>query len=95
WCFLILAAFYTVTDWMGFVSWSFPLLVIGANSIVAYCMAHLIEHFVVKSFQIHLGPNVFRYFGPKYEPLVTGIALLCVFWLILFWMYRKRVFVRI
>ena len=95
WCFLILAAFYAVTDWIGFVSWSFPLLVIGANSIVAYCMAHLIEHFVVKSFQIHLGADVFRYFGPKYEPLVTGIALLVVFWLILFWMYRKRVFVRV
>ena len=30
-----------------------------------------------------------------YEPVVTGAVLLAVYWLILFWMYRRRVFVRI
>jgi predicted acyltransferase len=82
-------------DWAGFVSWSFPLRVIGANSIVAYCMEHLISGFIVTSFKKHLGADVFKEFGPKYEPLVTGITLLVVFWLILFWMYRRKIFVRI
>ena len=30
-----------------------------------------------------------------YEPFVPGLAVLAVFWLILFWMYRQKIFVRI
>jgi predicted acyltransferase len=95
WCFLILAGFYVVTDWVGFAGWAYPLRVIGANSIVAYCMAWLIEPFVIGSFKTHLGKDVFKAFGPQYEPFVTGVAVLAVFWLILFWLYRRNIFVRI
>ena len=95
WCFLILAAFYLTTDWIGYAGWSYPLRVIGANSIVAYCAAHLIESFILDSFRIHLGSTVFKQFGPEYEPLVSGVAVLLVLWLILFWLYRQRIFVRI
>jgi predicted acyltransferase len=95
WCFLILAAFYATTDWVGHAGWTFPLRVVGANSIAAYVMAHLIDAFILDSFRIHFGPDVFRWFGEEYEPLVSGIAVLTVEWLILFWMYRRKIFVRI
>lgn len=35
-----------------------PLLVIGANSIAAYCIAHLWEDFIRESYRTHLGPSV-------------------------------------
>ena len=95
WCFLLLAAFFATTDWIGFAGWTYPLRVIGANSIVAYCAAHLIENFILTSFRIHLGTNVFKQFGTAYEPFVSGVAVLAVLWLILWWMYRQRIFVRI
>ncbi|HEY1859236.1 MAG TPA: hypothetical protein VGG61_02720, partial [Gemmataceae bacterium] len=95
WCFLLLAGFYLILDVVHFQVWAYPLRVIGANSIVAYCMAHLINGFVERSFKIHLGPEIFKSAGEMYEPFVTGIALLVVQWLILFWMYRKKVYVRI
>ena len=95
WCFLLLAAFFLTTDWIGYASWSYPLRVIGANSIVAYCAAHLIENFILESFRIHLGKDVFQCFGTAYEPFVSGVAVLLVLWLILFWLYRQRIFVRI
>lgn len=95
WCFLFLAAFYALTDMIGHAGWTFPLRVIGANSIVAYCMEHLISGFVLTSMKVHLGPDVFKSDTPEYEPLRAGIAVLTVFWLILLWMYRKRIFVRI
>ena len=68
---------------------------IGANSIIAYCAAHLIENFILTSFRIHLGPNCFTQFGTAYEPFVSGVVVLGVLWLMLFWMYRQRIFVRI
>ena len=36
-------------------------MVIGANSITAYCLAHLIDGFILQSFKTHLGPNIFRW----------------------------------
>ncbi|MBA4191624.1 MAG: DUF5009 domain-containing protein [Planctomycetaceae bacterium] len=94
-CFLILSAFYMITDWSAWAAWSFPLRVIGANSILAYCMAHLIEPFVMGSFKTHLGADVFQAFGKPYEPVVTGIAVLTTYWLILLWLYQRRIFARI
>src|SRR5207249_1162000 len=43
WCFLSMAGFYATIDAIGQRWWSFPLRVIGMNSIAAYCMAHLID----------------------------------------------------
>jgi predicted acyltransferase len=95
WCFLILAAFYAATDWSEWSTWTFPLRVIGANSILAYCMAHLIDKFILGTFKTHLGQDVFKQFGTAYEPFVGGVAVLAVYWLILLWLYQKKLFVRI
>jgi predicted acyltransferase len=70
-------------------------VVIGANSIAAYVMAHLLDGFVLGSLRTHLGRDVFRSLGEAYEPLMNGAAVLTVYWLILFWMYRRRIFLRI
>jgi predicted acyltransferase len=95
WCFLLLAAFYGLIDVLGFRAWAFPLIVIGVNSIAAYCIAHLFEPFIVDSFKTHLGRDVFGFAGPELEPFFTGVAVLLVYWLILLWMYRRKIFLRI
>ena len=79
---------------LGFRGWAFPLRVIGVNSIAAYCIAHLFEPFIVDSFKTHLGRDVFSFAGPGLEPFFTGVAVLLVYWLILFWMYRRKIFLR-
>jgi heparan-alpha-glucosaminide N-acetyltransferase len=33
--------------------------------------------------------------GPTLQPVVQGFAVVFVFWLILFWMYRRKIFLRI
>jgi predicted acyltransferase len=95
WCFLLLAAFYTVIDWGGWKKWAFPLVVIGMNSIAAYCMAHLFEAFIEDNFATHLGADFFKLFGAVYEPLFRGLVVLAVYWLILLWMYRRKLFLKI
>jgi predicted acyltransferase len=63
----------------------FWLVVIGMNSIAAYLIAHLPVP----------GPfgGVLR--GWPYEPLLSGATLLLAYWLILYVMYRRKIFVRI
>ena len=95
WCFLLLAAFYFVIDGVRFKAWSFPLVVIGMNSIAAYCIAHLFEDFIGRNLVTHLGNAFFQRFGAPFEPFVHGAAALLVMWLILFWMYRRKIFLRL
>jgi heparan-alpha-glucosaminide N-acetyltransferase len=94
-CFWILAGLSWLIESKGYRRGTFPLIVIGANSIAAYVIAHLWEDFVVNSFRIHFGGNIFQVFGAALEPFVRGSVVLLVFWLILYWMYRRKLFLRI
>jgi heparan-alpha-glucosaminide N-acetyltransferase len=95
WCFLFLGAFYLVMDVWGYRRWAFPLVVVGMNSIAAYLMAHLFVGFIDKALPRHLGPSIFKAAGPTYEPFLLGLGVLIVEWLILYWMYRRKIFLRI
>jgi len=95
WCFLLLATFYLVIEVWEVRRWAFPLVVIGMNSIAAYCIAHLFEGFIGSSLDTHLGANASKLFGQAYAPLVHGALVLLMMWLLLFWMYRRKLFLRI
>ena len=94
-CFLFLAAFTYAIEAKGYRRWAFPLVVIGMNSMAAYLIAHLCEHFVASAFATHLGIAVFQIFGRALQPLLLGAATLLTFWFMLFWMYRRKIFLRI
>jgi predicted acyltransferase len=95
WCFLHMAAWYAVLDGLDFKTWAFPLVVIGTNSIAAYCLSGLMKGFIASSLRTHLPDSLFQGAGPGYEAMLRGLATLLVLWLILFWMYRRRLFLRI
>jgi predicted acyltransferase len=92
---LMLAGFYAAIEWKGWRRWAFPLLVIGANSIAIYVMSWTIEHFVKGALERHLGAAPFAILGPPFQPVLEGAAVLLVFWSILYWMYRRKIFLRI
>ena len=52
-------------------------------------------HSVQQALKTHLGPGLFRGLGDAYYPLLLGAAGLAVFWLILLWMYKRKIFLRI
>lgn len=87
-CFWLLALFCRFRP-------SHFLVVIGMNSIAAYLIAHLFEDFIEQSFRIHLGMAPFSVFGAAYQPLLFGLATLAMYWVILWWMYRRKLFLKI
>ena len=95
WCFLLLAGFYLVIDVGGAGRWAFPLVVIGMNSIAAYCMAHLFDDFISRALPRHLGRQFFETLGQAYEPFLLGASVLLIEWLLLWWMYRRKLFLRV
>jgi predicted acyltransferase len=52
--FILLAGFYLVVDVIGFKSWTFPLVVVGMNSIAIYCMSQLFRGWLHSKFSSHL-----------------------------------------
>ncbi len=95
WCLLLTAGFYVLLDIWNRKAWAFPFVVIGMNSIAAYCMAHLFDGFIASSLKTHLGQSAFRIFGEPYPTLVRGALVLLVMWCLLFWMYRRKLFLRL
>ena len=95
WCCLILASLYALIDVKRWRAWSFPLLVVGMNSIAIYCMGQLLRGWTAKTFQTHFGENVFKVLGAINAPFVQATLVGLVFWLVCWWMYRRKIFLRI
>jgi len=91
WCYLLLALFYLVIDICGFKKWAFGFVVIGMNAIAVYMATH------VFNFR-HIG-DIFvdgldKYVG-DWSSFIHAVAAFVVIWLIMWWMYRKRLFIKI
>ena len=91
---LMLAGFYALIDWKGWKRWAFPLVVIGMNSIAIYVMSWTMGHFFFDALGTHLG-GLLRAFGPSFRPVVQGFGAVLILWTILFWMYRRKIFLKI
>jgi predicted acyltransferase len=92
--FLLLALFYLVIDVWGLKKWSFFFRVIGLNSIFIYLISvgNLVD----------VGHTTSSFFGWIVKPLtentgdlvhVIGSIILC--WLLLYFMYRKKIFIKV
>jgi heparan-alpha-glucosaminide N-acetyltransferase len=98
----MLAAFYVLFDILPLGKLAFPLVVIGGNSIAAYLMGQLLRSWTAEHVvHTHLSGLLATLFGQArlvddmYGRLITPTATFVVFWLILYWMYRQRYFVRL
>ncbi len=94
-CFAILLAFYSICDLAGWKSWTFPWVVIGANSIAAYVMDWTMKDWIQENLLKHFGQSIFQIAGAEVEPFLLGLTTLAILWMILFWMYRQRIFIKI
>jgi predicted acyltransferase len=94
-CFLLLTAFHAVVDVAGFRRSAFPLLVIGMNSLVAYSMAHLYSALAFNAIRQLFGARTFSFLGDGVAPAVYGAAVLIAYWLVLYALYKLRLFIRL
>lgn len=94
-CFLFLAFFYWIIDIKEKTNWAYFLKVIGMNSIAAYCIADALGVYISKSLKIHLGENYATIFGVPYQSLVHGGLMLLIYWFLLQWLFKKKIFIKI
>lgn len=92
---IMLAVFVALVDGLAFKRLAFPLIIVGLNPITLYCLFQLSTSFIRHQLQIHLGQDVFAIFGDLWSPMMKRAGVLLVLWLIILWMYRRKVFLRL
>ncbi len=95
WVALLLAGFVAAIEGRGWKRWTFPFVVAGMNPIALYCLWQLMSGFVRDSLRIHFGREVFHSLGTVYAPILERVLILLVFWVILWWLYRRKIFLRL
>jgi heparan-alpha-glucosaminide N-acetyltransferase len=53
------------------------------------------ESFVSGALDRHFGTTISVIAGPIFQPVLHGFLVMLIFWLILYWMYRRKIFLRI
>ncbi len=89
---ILLALFFYIIDVLGYKKWAFFFKVIGMNSILIYMSDHFINwNYSTDGFFKWLGQLV----GNPYNIVVMAICYVLVKWAFLYFMYRKKVFLRV
>ena len=90
-CYFLLALFYLIIDVWNLRKWAFVFVVIGMNAIAVYMVVQVYGFRVfgdvfVKGLENRLG---------EWYQFVRSLTGLFALWLILFWLYRKKAFIKI
>ena len=85
------AFFYWVIDVKGYRKWAFFFVVIGMNAITIYVLAGVVnfDHLADLLFQ-----GIAAHAGPL-QPLILPLGVLGLEWLLLWFLYRHKVFFRL
>jgi heparan-alpha-glucosaminide N-acetyltransferase len=58
-------------------------------------MSWTMSDFFKNALDRHLGNVLAAMAGPAIQPALHGFAVMLIFWFILFWMYRRKIFLKI
>jgi predicted acyltransferase len=90
WGFLLLALFYGVIDIAGVSRWAFFFVVIGANALLAYVIDQIYDVKLADALVRHLAIQLPAHVGD----LLRYGGEVGLLWLILWYLYRNRTFLR-
>ena len=92
WVLLMLSFFYWLVEIAGQRRIVFPLVVVGMNSIFIYVMHSLAAGWIREQLAKH---GMATLFASEWGPVFERCGVLAVLWLLCFWLYRQRAFLRI
>jgi predicted acyltransferase len=89
---ILLSIFYYIIDVLGYRKWSFFFRIIGMNSILIYISGHFINwEYTTNGFFKWVGQLV----GDPWNIVIMACLYVFTKWLFLYFMYKKKVFLRV
>ncbi len=91
WSMLLFALFYWIIDVRGYRKWAFPFVVIGMNAIAIYVLDNQfpfgdVANIFFRGVVLHSG---------SLAPLVSAVTLVGTEWAFLYFLYRKKIFIKV
>ena len=90
WACILFAFFYWIIDVRGNRRWAFPLEVIGMNALAGYLGVEILP--IDRMVSIFSNPLATKLGFP--EQLFSALAIMLVVWSVLYWMYKRKIFLR-
>ncbi|MBN2288168.1 MAG: DUF5009 domain-containing protein [Candidatus Glassbacteria bacterium] len=93
WAALLMAVFYWLIEIRGWRKWSFVFVVVGMNSIAIYMLVSLLRGSVISWIRVFTGWAL----GPLGDPgaIIHSTLVLAVFWYMVYWMYNRKIFLKV
>ncbi len=88
WILLMLLAFYWLIEVKGYRKWTFPLVVVGANSIFIYSVDSVLRGWLDRAvgvFTLH-----FTWLG-DFAPVAQSCTVLLTMWCLCYWLYQRKI----
>ena len=92
WVILILLAFYYLVEVRNMRKATFPLVVVGMNSIFIYSVAMILYGWTNRAVGVFTGN--FEFLGPV-GIVAQATATFAVLWYVCYWLYQRRIFIRV
>ena len=95
WCVLALAGFYWIVDVQRWRWWTLPFVVFGLNTIGVYVLAHYWGGWLPTQVRLHVRHLLPTNMSDAWANLLLALLSFTIFWLVFYWMYRRKIFLRI
>lgn len=89
---LLFAVFYLIIDVWNLRKWAFFFVVIGMNPITIYLAERIINF--DKASRFFFGGFI-ELFPEAWTPLLNGIAITAIGWVFLYFLYKKKIFLKV
>jgi predicted acyltransferase len=86
------ALFYEIIDVRGYQKWAFPFIIIGLNSVTIYLAQRIIPFDEISGFFLNGAASML---SPDWAKVLLDVGYLAVSWLFLYFLYRKKTFLKI
>lgn len=90
WACLLFLAFYWIVDVRGWKGWTLPFVVIGTNAVAIYVGVSIVPFSRIAGIftkPLAAGPGA-------WGAVLTTAAVVLLEWLVLYWMYRRKIFIK-
>lgn len=94
WCFLLMAVFYGIVDWLGWKRWAGWLKIIGMNSILAYMLSPEVGLISFSGISLPLLGGLLRQLEVPRPDIFLTCGNAAILFLILWLCYRAKVFLK-
>lgn len=92
WVLLMLIAFYWLVEVQGMRKLVYPLVVVGMNSIFIYSLGQVMHSWFNRAVGVFTGK--FEWIGTL-APVAQSCAVLLAMWALCYWLYRRKIFLKL